>query len=119
MARALLLALLFQVAAQNPGVVTGIVRSSSGEPAAGVPVYAVAANNNADPTACADALEGRAETDATGRYSLEISPGRFYIASGAVAAPTFYPGTTDMKGARALSITAGARVEGIDFSSFV
>jgi hypothetical protein len=119
MARALLLALLIQVGAQNPGVVTGIVRSSSGQPAAGVRVYAMAVKDDADPTATPDALESLVETDATGRYRLEVPPGRYYIASGAVAAPTFYPGTTNMTAARTIAITAGARVEGIDFSSFV
>jgi hypothetical protein len=58
-------------------------------------------------------------TDASGRYRLEVTAGRYYIASGSVDRPTYYPGTTNVATARVFSLAAGGLVESIDFSSFV
>jgi hypothetical protein len=110
--------LMLQAGAQSIGAVTGVVRSSSG-PASGVRVYAQQVRDTADATSPAAPLEGLAQTDATGRYRLELPVGRYYIASGSVSAPTYYPGTTDLAKARVITVAAGGIVEGIDFGSFV
>src|SRR5262245_52219849 len=115
----LLLALtLFQFAPQRAGVVTGLVRGASAMPAAGVRVYAIAVRE-ADTAGTPPALESLAETDASGRYRLEVQPGRYYLAAGSVGDPTYYPGTTDIAAARIVNVTAGGILQGIDFSGFV
>ena len=111
--------LLLQTAPQNIGVVTGVVRGANGMPSAGVRVYAMAVRDTIETASFASALESLSETDGSGRYRLEIAPGRYYIASGSVSAPTFYPGTLDAAMARVVTVSAGAIVEAIDFSSFV
>ena len=113
----LIATLLLQAAPQNAGTVTGVVRGAGGMPAAGVRVYAIAAKDAAD-TATAP-LESQAQTDAAGRYRLEISAGRYYIGSGSVNAPTYYPGATAIVAARVVEVGAGRLVEGIDFSSYI
>jgi hypothetical protein len=116
----LLLALfLVQVSPQNNGTVTGVVRGASGMPAPGVRVYAMAVRDAAEPANTGTALESQAQTDAAGRYRLEVAAGRYYIASGSVDAPTYYPGTISRVDARVISITAGGLVDSVDFSSFV
>jgi hypothetical protein len=110
---------LAQVATQNPGVVTGIVRDANGIPASGVRVYAMAVGDTTQAPAAPPALESIAQTDAAGHYRLEVPAGRYYIASGAVGSPTYYPATTDVASARVISIVAGGIVQSIDFSSFV
>lgn len=116
----LLLALFFvQVSAQNNGAVTGVVRGANGMPAAGVRVYAIAVRDTTDAANLGTALESQTQTDGTGRYRLEVPAGRYYIASGSVGSPTYYPGTTNLANARVVSIAAGGLIESIDFSSFV
>jgi len=115
---AILLALfLFQGGANNAGAVTGVVRSG-GVPAPSVRVYAQQVRDAADASSPAAPLEGQAQTDAAGRYRLELAPGRYYIASGAVSSPTYYPGTTELAAAMLVTVTPGGVTEGIDFSSF-
>jgi hypothetical protein len=101
--------------AQNVGAVTGIVRGADGKPAAQVRVYATPAGDATQITG----LEGLTQTDAAGRYRLELQPGRYYVASGSVTVPTYYPGTPNIAAARAVTVTAGSLVEAIDFGSFV
>ena len=112
---AVLALLMFQAGEQNLGTVTGVVRSS----AAGVRVYAQQVRDPADANSPAAPLEGLSVTDATGSYRLELPAGRYYIASGSVTAPTYFPGTRDLANARLVTVVAGAVVEGIDFDSFV
>lgn len=119
MTHTLLLMLFLQAGQQAPGMITGVVRSSTGVPTAGVRVYAMAVKETADANGAPPAIESQVQTDASGRYQLEIQPGRYYIASGSVAAPTFYPGTTDVNAARIITVVSGMRVEAIDFGSFV
>jgi hypothetical protein len=114
----LLVLFLFQAGAPA-GAVTGIVRSASGTPAADVRVYAQQVRDPADPNALTAPLEGLAQTDASGRYRIELAGGRYYIASGSVSAPTYYPGTTSLAAAKEVVVTSGGVVEGIDFGSFV
>lgn len=118
--RNVLLALfLLQVSLQNPGFVTGIVRTAAGAPAAAVRVYAVTARAAAEALNSPPALESLIETDSSGRYRLELPAGRYYIASGSVASPTYYPGTSDVSAARVVTVVSGTTVESIDFGSFV
>jgi len=115
----LLATLLLQTAPQNAGTVTGVVRGAGGTPAAGVRVYAIAAKDAADAATGAAPLESQAQTDGAGRYRLEISAGRYYIGSGSVTAPTYYPGAPNTAAARVVEVGAGRLVEGIDFSSYI
>src|SRR5262245_62486741 len=105
--------LLVQLGLQNAGFVTGMVRAANGTPAPGVRVYAIAVRDAAG-GGIPSAFESLTQTDAAGRYKLEISAGRYYIASGSVSAPTYFPGTTELASARVMAITAGATLEGID-----
>ena len=111
--------LLVLAGPQNTGAVTGIVRGANGIPAPGIRVYAMAVRDAAEAAIAGTAIESQAQTDASGRYRLDVAAGRYYIASGSVGAPTYYPGTTNAASARVISITAGGLVESIDFSSFV
>ena len=113
----LLAILLLQIA--PPGVVTGVVQSSPGVSAVGVRVYAQQVRDTTDPNSPAAPLEGLVQTDAAGRYRLELPPGRYYIASGSVSAPTYFPGTRNLAEAKLVTVTPGGTTDGIDFASFV
>jgi hypothetical protein len=115
----LLALLLVQAVPQNVGVVTGVVRGANGMPAPGIRVYAMTVRDATEAAVAGTALESIAQTDSSGRYRLEVAAGRYYIASGSVGSPTYYPGTTNVATARVVSIAAGGLIEGIDFSSFV
>jgi hypothetical protein len=116
----LLIALwLLQAGPQGTGVVTGVVRSANGTPPAGVRVYAVTYRDALEAAKSPPALDSLTVTDAAGKYRLELPPGRYHIASGSVASPTYYPGTTDISSARVITVAAGGAVPGIDFGSFV
>src|SRR6185369_8915480 len=52
-------------------------------------------------------------------YRLEVPAGRYYIAAGSVASPTYFPDTTALSAAKTILITAGTTVDGINFSKFV
>jgi hypothetical protein len=120
MSRLLLLAfLLIQGPPQRTGVVTGVVRAANGTPSPRVRVYAITYKDAVEAAKAPPALESQAETDLTGRYRLELPPGRFYIASGSLNSPTYFPGTTDMNAARVVSVAADTTVPDINFGSFV
>jgi hypothetical protein len=98
------------------GTVSGVLRSVSGTPAAGVRVMALAQPEALKDLAAASSFAGLGETDATGRYRLEnIPPGRYYIIAGRVDAPTFYPGTLQANSGTILTVAAGSMLSGIDF----
>jgi len=98
------------------GVVSGVVRTSEGTPAAGVRVSAMVPPENGTDSALAGSFAALAQTDEQGRYRLEgIPQGRYYIVAGRVDLPTFYPGTADVSNARIFAITPGGAVSGIDF----
>jgi hypothetical protein len=104
--------------AQQPqtGAVTGILRSTTGEPAPGVRVAATALPDPATGTG-EGTLVSQTQTDRTGRYRLDnILPGRYYIQAGLVDFPTYYPGVAATAGAKSLLIGAGAVLESIDFT---
>ncbi|HET9219901.1 MAG TPA: carboxypeptidase-like regulatory domain-containing protein [Terriglobia bacterium] len=114
---ALALLILLQTGAQSVGYVTGVVRGANGMPAAGVRVYAIGVRDDVDLSTAP--LEGQAQTDAAGRYRLEVPPGRYYVGSGSVSAPTFFPGARGLADARVVTVATGGIIEAIDFSSFV
>lgn len=115
----LLALLLLQSATANLGAVTGSVRLANGSPAAGVRVYAVAVRSAAETDGSPPALESLTETDSSGRFRIDLPPGRYYIASGSVTSPTYYPGTTSLSDARVITVAPGEQANNIDFSSFV
>jgi hypothetical protein len=63
-------------------------------------------------------FESLTQTDSAGRYRLDnISPGRYYIAAGFVAAQTFHPGTSDQSAATIVTVTRNSPVvSGMDFT---
>jgi protocatechuate 3,4-dioxygenase beta subunit len=114
------LLVLAQAGPQSVGVVTGVVRGANGMPAPGIRVYAIGVRDSLEALKTGTApLEGLTQTDATGRYRLEVTPGRYYVATGSVNSPTFYPGTANAAEARVVTVASGGLVEAIDFSSFV
>ena len=119
MSRILLALLMLQAGGAPTGSVTGIVRTANGIPASGVRVYAQQVREAAEANSAVAPLEGLAQTDGSGQYRLELPVGRYYIASGAVSSPTYFPGTTNVALAKAIVVTSGGLVEGIDFGSFV
>jgi len=59
---------------------------------------------------------GIAKTDASGNYRLEAIPrGRYALVAGAVAGPTYYPGTSKPEEARLVTVTPGMPPLGFDF----
>ncbi|HEX5000535.1 MAG TPA: carboxypeptidase-like regulatory domain-containing protein [Terriglobia bacterium] len=99
------------------GVITGEIRSAEG-PAAGVRVSALVipdAGNAA--TGASATLASLAETDAAGRFRLEqLPPGNYYVMAGALDYPSYYPGVKTQADARAVTVTIGATVSGINFA---
>jgi hypothetical protein len=79
------------------GTISVVLKTSSGQPAVGVRVAAMAI-----PESKLDAITGAemaslVTTDEAGRYRLEnIPPGRYYITAGRVDFPTYFPGALDM-----------------------
>jgi hypothetical protein len=112
---------LMQAAPQGTGFVTGTVRSGNGSPAPRVRVYAITYRDavEAATKTTPPALESLTETDATGSYRLELQPGRYHIATGSVASPTYFPGTTDISTARVLTIARDVTIPDINFGAFV
>jgi hypothetical protein len=105
--------LLFQVASVprgQTGTLSGRVLDGAGRPAAGVRVSAVQESDTSVQSSIG-------QTDNSGQYRLENVPaGRYYIASGFVNSPTYYPGVSGVSAATAVSVTAGADLSGLNFS---
>jgi hypothetical protein len=97
------------------GTIAGQIRLPDGSGAAGVRVSAM----NADTGMVTNAftvLDRITQTDELGLYRLDNVPvGRYYILSGAVDTPTYYPGTDDLSLARIITVTNGADLQGVDF----
>jgi hypothetical protein len=103
------------IAQEQTGAITGRVLGMDGQPAAGVRVAIVSqgANGKIEP----DILAGITATDETGHYRIEnIPPGRYGIVAGAVASPTFYPGTANGSGASVVPVERGSTMFVPDFS---
>jgi hypothetical protein len=111
----LILAALLLVQSPN-GTATGLIRSATGQPAAGVRVAAMTVPNSETGTG-EGALVSLTQSDNTGRYRLEnVPPGRYYIQAGLVDFPTYYPGVITTTGATSILISAGAVVANLDFT---
>jgi hypothetical protein len=93
------------------GVVTGLLRSSTGLLLAEIRI----AVTPVDESIGIGALESNGLTgltDFAGRYRLEgISPGRYYILIGVNGRRFYYPGVTDPGQATAIQVTAGTTTE--------
>lgn len=99
----------------DTGTITGRVLGMDGQPAAGVRVAVVLPDPNGK--IASDTLAGITTTDDTGHYRIEnIPPGRYGIVAGAVAAPTFYPGSANVSGAGLVSVERGSTKAGMDFT---
>ena len=82
------------------GIVTGLVRTPDGRPAAGVRVGAVDIADSA-----ASNLLSVAETDSNGRFRLtNIPAGRYYIVAGRLNDLRYYPDGGDRSGATPIEI---------------
>ncbi|HET9218806.1 MAG TPA: carboxypeptidase regulatory-like domain-containing protein [Terriglobia bacterium] len=115
----ILLAILqgIPVPASQAGSITGVLTLSTGKPAAGVRVSALARPESASDALLMSAMAGIAETDANGAYKLEnIPPGRYYIVAGRLDQPTYYPGALEMSAGKDVLITPGAALTGLNFS---
>jgi len=101
---------------QGPsGSITGTLRSPEGAPQAGVRVAAMVVPGV--PESGASALVSITLTDERGRYVLEdVPPGRYYIVSGNVAEPTYYPGTFTPAASSIVTVSAGSALSGYDFT---
>jgi hypothetical protein len=119
---ALLLSVLFWVQGipvqpAQSGTIQGVLRTADSKPAAGIRVAAVPQTDLAETEPAGPTLSSLTETDENGRYKLEnIPPGRYYIAAGRLDLPTYYPGTQSMAVGQAITISAGATIQGIDFT---
>jgi len=113
------LALLAQtptVLSSDNGAITGLLKTSAGTPAVGVRVTAMAAPSSLQEAATSFSMVSLSETDIDGRYRLEnIPPGRYYVTGGSVDNPTYFPGTANLAGGTIVSVTAKAKLSGIDF----
>src|SRR3954469_21410591 len=97
----------------EPGAVTGRLLAPDGKPAAGVRIAAVPAE---DKTGAA-ALFGITQTDNNGRYRIEkIQPGRYYIFAGLIDTPNYYPNTTRLDRATAVTVYSGTTTSEVNFS---
>ena len=101
------------------GAVSGVVLSSSGVPAPAVRVYAIPAGAPDAAAAAGSVVESLAQTDASGRYRLEVPSGRYYIAAGSVDSPTYYPNDRSVASARVITVSAGTTVPDINFSRYI
>lgn len=115
---ALILTLLILVQAPE-GAVSGQIVSFTGNPAAGVRVYAIRAGVTVDGEGRSTVFEGWTQTDDAGNYRLQLPPGRFLIAAGSIDEPTYFPNTPDPSQARVVSVAAGSVAGSVDFTRFV
>jgi protocatechuate 3,4-dioxygenase beta subunit len=115
----LMLLLLLQALAPaqtRPGTIAGRVLSVDNTPAANVRVSAMEATE-ANPAGGTTALVGFSQTDSSGRYRIDnLPPGRYYILAGPLEFPSYYPGAADRAAATAVSVTAGAALDTLNFS---
>jgi hypothetical protein len=109
-----ILAFLIQADASPRATIAGQVRMTDGTPAVAVRVAAIPA-----PRENVRAADGQnyyatqqpaalAFTDSEGRYRLSPPPGRYLVIAGLVGGGTFYPSTTDIDTAVALTVDAGS-----------
>jgi len=130
-----LLPLLFvqQPASPGFGTLSGQLRESDGRPAVGIRVFAtpvdaaVVARGGAPVPARSSVPAGRgggtailssiSQTDSQGRYQLtDVAPGRYYIAAGSLASPSYYPNGTSPSQGRIVDVRAGLAITNLDIT---
>jgi 5-hydroxyisourate hydrolase-like protein (transthyretin family) len=106
----LILLLMLQASRAQPqevGVITGVIRTADGQAVAGMRVFARTSNETSRDKAT---IEAQAETDAEGRYRLEIRSGQYFIGTGSIDSPTWYPGVTDFAAAKPVRVSVNATI---------
>jgi hypothetical protein len=107
---------LFTLAQIAGGVVSGVLRDSSGNPIPNVRVALAEVSDPANGGRPGSVLMSIATTDPSGGYRLEnVPPGRYYIVSGRVDTLTYYRVTPDSSRAKVISISSGFVMAGMDF----
>jgi hypothetical protein len=111
--------LLLQQAVNSPtnnGVVEGVLRASTGAPAAGVRVVAKSPQLPGDKPG-SGTLASLAQTDGEGRFRLEgVPPGRYLISAGNLDSPTYYPGTVDVLKGTFVTVAPGLTISSVNFT---
>ena len=99
------------------GAIEGRIFASDGTPMAHTRVSAIEVTQdfqNKPDTATQFRI---VQTDMDGQYRIDNLPaGRYYIAAGLVASPTYYPGVTTVRGAEPLSLQNGSTLRNINFA---
>jgi hypothetical protein len=108
---AVLFLVTFLLQQLSTGIVTGVIRDTSGKPLFDVRVAAMAPPETA---AGANVLLAISRTDPEGRYRLEVTPGKVFIVAGRIDMPTYYPASTDLAAATGIQVRSGYTTEGID-----
>src|SRR5262245_30073179 len=112
----LMLLVMLQTAPARPqevGNITGVIRTSEGQPAARMRVFARISGETSHDNST---IEAQAVTDAEGRYRLEIRPGQYFIGTGYVEFPTWYPGATVFAAAKPVHVSMNETIA-IDINS--
>ena len=109
----ILLAPLTSFAQAPTGTIAGQIRGPDGKTIQGIRIGAA----TVDEDAASASLASVARSDEDGRFRLEgIPPGQYWIVAGALASPTYYPGTDQKASAKTIMVAARTVVDGIDFS---
>jgi hypothetical protein len=78
----------------DTGTISGVLKTSAGEPASGIRVTAMALPENPGDAIAAASFGGLAETDKDGALPVgQYRTCRYYIAAGRVDLPTYFPGS--------------------------
>src|SRR5262245_2904428 len=100
----------------NAGTISGVLKSTTGRPAVGVRVTAMAVPQSPLDAVSSFSMVSLSETDIEGKFRLEnIPPGRYYITAGSVDNPTYFPGTMEAARGTIVSVAAKANISGVDF----
>src|SRR5262245_53245734 len=107
--------LLVQGGTSQPrGTVAGRIVTTSGTPVVALRVIAITADSGIGREAEVT-IEGMTQTDGSGRYRLELSPGRYRILAGALTLPTYFPGVTQLAKATVVVVTDKSINDSYDF----
>jgi Carboxypeptidase regulatory-like domain len=102
------------------GSISGALKDATGAPLVGVRVGAVAVSGERATPTDSGVIVSLTQTNASGRYVLENVPaGRYFIAAGLVAFPTYYPGTAEISRAAVVTVGAGAALSSYDFTAAI
>jgi hypothetical protein len=106
----------FAVAQATGGVVAGQVRSAAGIGLSGLRVAAVDAAESGAGRNESPVMVSLTQTDGSGNYRLEnIPPGRYYIMTGLIDFPTYFPGSTSKNDATVVTVADRSLQSGMDF----